>query len=194
MLALSGKAYVWAGWQQERVGDVLNALRHGEVPLIAGGEDWQRLSAGDGAKGPRLFDWCRLPLNPPVQEGFVRWLLVRRSLDDPDDPDDPDDLTAYTVFAPTGTTLQTPARVAGSRWQVEIGFEAAKGEVGLDEYEVRRWHGWYRHITLALVAHAMLAAMRAAGQYMESAAQKGGPCPRPDSLAAFKRERGLSWR
>jgi len=188
VLALSGKAYVWVGWHQERVGDVLDALRHGDVPPTAGGEDWRRLSAGDGAKGPRIFDWCRLPLNPPVQEGFARWLLVRRSRDNPDE------LTAYTVFAPTGTTLQTLARVAGSRWQVEIGFEEAKGEVGLDEYEVRSWHGWHRHMTLALLAHAVLATMRAAGEHIESAAQKGGPSPRPDSLAAFKRERGRSWR
>ena len=89
--------------------------------------------------------------------------------------------------------------MAGSRWQVEIGFEEAKGEVGLDEYEVRSWHGWYRHITLALVAHAVLAALRAAGQAIETSvadpAQKGGPVPlRPSSLAAFKQQRGRSWR
>jgi len=68
---------------------------------------------------------------------------------------------------------------------------AAKGEVGLDHYEVRSWHGWYRHITLALVAHALLAVMRRTGQAIETA--KRGPMPRPDSLAAFKRGRGLSW-
>lgn len=186
VLACSGKAYVWRGFQQERVGDMLDTLR--QDPETA----WQRLSTGDGSKGPRRFDWRRRKLNPPLQDGFDRWLLVRRSIDDPDE------LTAYTVFAPTGTTLQTLARVAGSRWQVEIGFEEAKGEVGLDEYEVRSWHGWYRHITLALVAHAVLAAMRAAGRDIEVSAPhpapKGGPTPRPDSLAAFKRQRGLSWR
>jgi SRSO17 transposase len=181
-LACSGKAYVWAGWTQQRVGDVLDALRQDPV---AG---WHRLSAGAGAKGPRIFDWQRLPLNPPLQAGFERWLLVRRSCADPDE------LTAYTVFAPTGTTLAHLARVAGSRWQVEIGFEEAKGEVGLDHYEVRSWHGWYRHITLALVAHAVLAALRAAGQDVEAAAKRGAPLARPDSLAAFKRGRGLSWR
>jgi SRSO17 transposase len=181
VLALSGKAYVWAGFQQQRVGDVLAALRHD-------GEDrWQRLSAGDGSKGPRLYDWRRLPLNPPLPEGFDRWLLVRRSIDDPDE------LTAYTVFAPTGTTLDALAQVAGSRWHVEIGFEEAKGEVGLDEYEVRSWPGWYRHITLALVAHAVLAVMRSIGQEIETA-KKGAPHPRTDSLQAFKRQRGLSWR
>lgn len=120
---------------------------------------WQRHSAGDGAKRPRVDDWRRLPLNPPIPDGFDRWLLVRRSLDDADE------LTAYTVFAPTGTSL---AQVAGSRWQVEIGFEEAKGEVGLDHYEVRSWQGWYRHITLALVAHAVLAVMRCTGQTIEA--------------------------
>lgn len=122
---------------------------------------------------------------PPCQDGYDRWLLVRRSIDDPDE------LTAYTVFAPAGTTLSALARAAGSRWQVEIGFEEAKGEVGLDDYEVRSWHGGYRHITLALVAHAVLAVMRATGQRIE-AAPKGGSPPRPDSLAAFKQQRGLA--
>ena len=182
VLAVSGKAYVWVGWTQQRVGDVLDALRQDPEA------DWRQLSAGDGAKGPRVFDWMRLPLNPPLQDGFARWLLVRRAIDDPDA------LTASTVFAPTGTTLAQLAWAAGSRWQVEIGFEEAKGEVGLDEYEVRSWHGWYRHITLALVAHAVLAAMRAAGQEIEPVAQKGGAPCRPDSLATFKRGRGLSLR
>ena len=180
-LALSGKAYVWAGCQQQRVGDVLDALRHPAE------DEWQRLSAGDGSKGPRVYDWLRLPLNPPLQEGFERWLLVRRSIDDSDD------FTAYTVFAPEGTTLDALARVAGSRWHVEIGFEEAKGEVGLDEYEVRSWHGWYRHITLALVAHAVLVVLRSIGQDIETA-KKGAPHPGTDSLLAFKRQRGLSWR
>jgi len=182
VLAVSGKAYVGAGIEQYRVGDILDTLR--QAPEA----EWHQLSAGEGAKGPRRFDWQRLPLNPPLQDGFERWLLVRRSLDDPEA------LTAYTVFAPSGTPLAALARAAGSRWQVEIGFEEAKGEVGLDEYEVRSWHGWYRHITLALVAHAVLAAMRAAGQEIDEVVQKGGAPCRPDSLAAFKRRRGLSWR
>jgi SRSO17 transposase len=188
VLALSGKAYVWAGFTQQRVGAVLDALTRGEDLVTGSATGWHRLSAGNGAKGPRVFDWCRLPLTPPLQDGFDRWLLVRRSLDESEE------LTAYTVFAPTDTTLAHLARVAGSRWQVEIGFEEAKGEVGLDDYEVRSWHGWYRHVTLALVAHAVLAVLRTAGQDIEAVAQKGGPPPRPDSLAAFKQGRGLSWR
>jgi SRSO17 transposase len=187
VLALSGKAHVWAGFYQHRVSAVLDALRQGELALEEAGGSWRRVSAGKGSKGPRLYDWLGLPLNPPLQEGFERWLVVRRSIEDPDE------LTAYTVFAPEGTTLEELARVAGSRWRVEIGFEEAKGEVGLAHYEVRSWHGWYRHITLALFAHAFLAAIRAEGIDIE-ASQKGAPKPEgKDALLAFKRKRGLSW-
>ncbi len=189
-LAVSGKAYVWAGFEQHRVGTVLDSLRQGELPSKEAEEEgWKRISAGEGSKGLRLYDWLRLPLNPPLQEGFERWLLVRRSIEDPED------LAAYTVFAPEGTTLGTLARAAGSRWRVEIGFEEAKGEVGLAHYEVRSWHGWYRHITLALFAHAFLAAVRAEGRDIEaSQSQKRAPkTAAKNSLFAFKRKRGLSW-
>src|ERR687897_1980902 len=155
VLAVSGKAYVWAGLRQHRVGEVLQALGRGE---LLPEEGFRRISVGDGSKGPRLYDWARLPLNPPMHEGFERWLVVRRSIEDPEE------LSAYTVFAPEGSTLEELARVAGSRWRVEIGFEEAKGEVGLSHYEVRSWHGFYRHITLALFAHAFLAVIRDEGQ------------------------------
>ena len=184
VLALSGKAQVWAGFQQHRVSGVLVALRKGELPPEEE-EGWRRISAGNGSKGPRLYDWTRLLLNPPLQEGFQRWLLVRRSVEEPEE------LTAYTVFAPEGTTLEELARVAGSRWRVEIGFEEAKGEVGLSHYEVRSWHGWYRHTTLALFAHAFLAAIRAAGR--ETQAPEKGAQKDSGNLREFKRKRGLSW-
>jgi SRSO17 transposase len=192
VLAVSGKAYVWAGFQQHRVSTVLESLRQEGSALEEAGGGWQRLSAGDGSKGPRLYDWVRLPLNPPIQEGFERWLLVRRSIQEPDE------LSAYTVFAPEGTTLEELAQVAGSRWRVERGFEEAKGEVGLSHYEVRSWHGWYRHITLALLAHAFLAVIRARGQDIEASQQKGAlkmegiDSSSSSSLLAFKRKRGLS--
>jgi len=183
VLAVSGKAYVWAGLRQHRVGEVLQALGRGE---LLPEEGFRRISVGDGSKGPRLYDWLRLALNPPMQEGFQRWLVVRRSIEDPEE------LTAYTVFAPEGTTLEELARVAGSRWRVEIGFEEAKGEVGLSHYEVRSWHGWYRHITLALFAHAFLAAIRSASLDVHRRSEKGGR-KSPGSLLEFKRKRGLSW-
>src|ERR671910_94407 len=83
------------------------------------------------------------------------------------------------------------AKAAGSRWRVEIGFEEAKGEVGLAHYEVRSWHGWYRHITLALFAHALLATIRSAGLEVQKTPQKGAG-KGPASLSEFKRKRGLS--
>jgi SRSO17 transposase len=189
VLALSGKAHVCSGFYQHRVSTLLDALREGELPSAqaAAEEGWKRLSAGEGSKGPRLYDWTRLPLNPPLQEDFQRWLLVRRSIEDPEE------ISAYTVFCAQNTTLEALAKVAGSRWRVEIGFEEAKGEVGLAHYELRSWVGWYRHITLALFAHAFLAAIRAEGVDIEPS-QKGGLQKPKDteSLLAFKRGRGLS--
>ena len=187
-LAVSGKAYVWAGFEQHRVGTVLDSLRQGELPSEEAEEGWKRISAGEGSKGLRLYDWLRLPLNPPLQEGFERWLLVRRSIEDPQE-----DLAAYTVFAPEGTTLGSLARAAGSRWRVEIGFEEAKGQVGLSHYEVRSWRGWYRHITLALFAHAFLAAIRAEGRDIEASQKGAQKTAATSSLLAFKKGRGLSW-
>lgn len=192
VLAVSGKAHVWAGFRQHRVGNVLEQLREGTL-LYEADEGFKRLSAGSGSKGERLYDWIRLELSLPLQEGFRRWLLVRRDIDDPDE------LTAYMVFAPEGKTLEDLAKVAGRRWQVEAAFEAAKSETGLDEYEVRSWHGWYRHITLSLFAHAFLAAIRACGHDIESSeaepeevSKKGAQKQqRPSTLAEFKRERGL---
>ena len=101
--------------------------------------DWRRLSAGDGAKGPRLDDWALVPLAAPSVAGFEQALLIRRPLDAPDDLEQ---LAYYLTFAPVGTLFET--LVAGRRWTVEESLEAAKGEVGLDHYEVRHYPGWYR--------------------------------------------------
>jgi SRSO17 transposase len=128
-------------------------------------EAWERLSAGWGAKGPRLYDWARLPLARWPWPGFEHWLLVRRSISQPEE------LAYYVVFAPKGTVLSELVRVAGSRWAIEECLESAKGEVGLDQYEVRRWDAWYRFITLALVAHAYLTVLRARALLT---AEKGG--------------------
>jgi SRSO17 transposase len=116
-------------------------------------EQWVTASAGHGAKGRRLYDWTRVDLAAPAGVGAARWLLVRRSRAD-------GEMAFYACCGPTGTSLLGLVRVAGSRWVVEEGFEQAKGEVGLDHYEVRRWPGWYRHITLALLAHAFLVVTR----------------------------------
>src|SRR5258708_23443596 len=147
VLAVSGREYVnvAATWTQRRVNTLLTELPE---------QGWERLSAGAGEKGPRWYDWYRLPLVPPLQEDFERWLLVRRSASDPTD------LQAYVAFAPAGTALEGLVLVAGRRWTIEAAFEAAKGEVGLDHYEVRSWTGWYRHMTLTLFAQALLTVVR----------------------------------
>jgi SRSO17 transposase len=117
-------------------------------------EQWIACSAGHGAKGRRLYDWTRVELAAPATAGMARWLLVRRRRRD-------GELAFYACSGPAATPLIGLVRVAGTRWAVEEGFEQAKGEVGLDHYEVRKWPGWYRHITLALLAHAFLAVTRA---------------------------------
>ncbi len=132
-----------------------------EVAAGIGEEVWERLSAGDGAKGPRLYDWARVPLVRLQEPEWGHWLLTRRSITDPTD------LAYYVCFGPAQTTLQELVHVAGKRWAIEECIEMAKGEAGLDEYEVRHWEGWYRNITLSMLAHAFLVATRA------RAAQKG---------------------
>jgi SRSO17 transposase len=179
VLAVSGKEYVWLGTQQRQVKTLLASLP---------GEGWTRLSAGDGAQGPRWYDWCWLSLADPLEPGWHRWLLIRRSLRAPME------LTAYAVLAPQATTLEDVVRVAGSRWTVESSFEAAKGEVGLDQYEVRSWTGWYRHITLAMWALALLTVLRAGTIAVEALKKSRRPSPEASPLAAFKARRGLASR
>jgi SRSO17 transposase len=115
---------------------------------------WRRLSAGDGAKGPRMYDWARVALTRPGWPGRGFWLLARRRLTD-------GELAFYACFGPARTTLAELVRVAGARWAVEECFQAAKDQVGLDHDQVRRYDAWYRHVTLVLVAQAFLAAVRA---------------------------------
>jgi SRSO17 transposase len=176
VLAVSGKEYVWLGWRQRQVKTILPALP---------ADGWERLSAGDGAKGPRWYDWRWLPLADPLEPTWRRWLLVRRSVSDPTD------LAAYVVFAPHDTPLAQVVRVAGARWTIESCFEAAKSEVGLDHYEVRSWTGWYRHITLAMWALALLVVLRAGAIAVELLKKSPRRSQEPSSLAAFKVSRGL---
>jgi SRSO17 transposase len=130
--------------------------------LSAGSVQWQRRSAGEGAQGPRLYDWTYLPVRPGLQDGWVHRVLVRRH------PERTDEVAYYLVYAPAGTTLEEVVAVAGARWTIDDMFKQAKGLVGLDQYEVRSWHGWYRHITLVLLAFAALTI----------AIKKGGPSAR----------------
>src|ERR687886_295375 len=176
VLAVSGKDYVWIGWRQHPVKTLLATL-----PEVG----WERLSAGAGAKGPRAYDWLRLPIGSGLQEAGRRWLLVSRSITEPTE------LTAYVVFAPVGTTLATLVAVAGARWTVESDFETTKGEVGLDHYEVRNWVGWYRHITLAMWAQAVLTMIRAVAHEAELPKKGRQQAEGASSLATFKARRGL---
>lgn len=159
VLGIAKNEALWGGFQQQRV-DVWGT----RIPDDA----WHRLSCGDGAKGPRLYDWALLYLprweqSPDIAHG----LLVRRSLDD-------DELAYYVVFAPAGTPLETLVTVAGQRWTIEECFELGKSEVGLDEYEVRHWPGWYRHITLSMLALAFLTVTRRQAVETENEKKRGG--------------------
>ena len=145
VLAVSCSHMVWQAGQQHRAADLIAT-----VPAAS----WVTLSAGAGSQGARLYDWTwiRLPYESPAE--LAQWLLARRSLSDPTE------LAYYRAFGPADTTLAELVRVAGARWAIEENFEDAKGMVGLDQYEVRKWDAWYRHITLALLAHAFLAVTR----------------------------------
>jgi SRSO17 transposase len=161
VLAVARSHMVVRDWQQVRVEDLLP-----EVPEAA----WARLAVAAGSKGPRVFDWALARLPFDTEAGYGQWLLVRRSVSEPAE------VAFYRVFGPAGTTLATVARVAGTRWAIEEGFERAKGEVGLDQYEVRRWDAWHRHVTLCLLAHAYLEVTRAEANAAATAAtaEKGG--------------------
>lgn len=134
---------------------------------------WRVLSAGAGSKGPREYRWAWTDLLRLGWPGWRHALLVRERCTP--DAKGEYERAYYVVFAPRAATLEAVVRVAGTRWAIEQGFEAAKQEVGLevglDEYEVRRYDAWYRYITLALFAHAFLAAVRA--HAMPRTAKKG---------------------
>jgi SRSO17 transposase len=164
-----GRGYVLAVTGAQRLGFKPVGAWLEDVPAKA----WQRLSAGDGAKGPRLYDWAHLPYRSDTAPGWTKGLLVRRKIAKPDD------LSFYLTLCPEATTLAELVRVAGMRWTIEACFEAAKGEVGLDQYEVRSWTGWHRHVTLALLAHAYLGVVRkaAAGGSGRRRSRGGAPAP-----------------
>jgi SRSO17 transposase len=146
---------------------------------------WYRLSAGWGSKGPRWFDWAWRKMDAQVPEGWQAWVVVRRSLTDPTE------VVYHRVCAPKQTTLQQIVDVAGQRWKVEEAIERAKGDCGLDQYEVRSWTGWYRHVTLSLVAQlcATLMANQANAEQEKKAWEAN---PGPSSLQHFKSRRGLA--
>jgi len=154
VLAVSETHQVWVQGRPQPVG-LMAALLPDEA--------WVVLSAGEGSKGPRLYEWAwlQLPDETEATSERARWVLIRRSLADRSQR------AYYRVYGPATTTLAEVVRVTGSRWKIEEGYEQAKGEVGLDQYEVRTWRAWYRYMTLALLAYAALVVMQGQSRAQE---------------------------
>src|SRR3954447_17020036 len=155
VLGVAGTHPFWS-WGKAPVAGTAEEIARG-LPASA----WVRLSAGDGTKGPRLYDWAYLELADleaeevgcPEPGTWTRGLLVRRSLSDAG-------LAYFTTWCPAGTPLEVLVGVEGRRWAIEDAFETAKNELGLDHNETRSWHGWHRHVSLVMLAFAMLATIR----------------------------------
>lgn len=145
VLAVPSTHAIWELGEQVTVAELV--ARHPEL-------GWVRWSAGEGSQGPRRYDWAWMRLPYPSAPGMAHWLLIRRSLSLPEE------YAYYRVSGAATTPLPELVAVAGQRWRIETAFEEAKGEVGLDHYEVRLWPAWYRHITLALLAQALLVVAR----------------------------------
>lgn len=140
VLCVSSNESLWIGFRQYRVSALLADLNP---------DQWQQISCGDGSKGERIYDWQTIALNCPPIPGTMRCLLVRKN-------QATGKMRGYVCFSEASTTLEQLVRIAGMRWTVESSFAETKSEVGLDQYEVRSYHGWYKHITLACLAHALL--------------------------------------
>ena len=198
-----GQDYRFRSWcEQRRIGYVVAVPRSQTVPLPLEGpilprlgsrraddlvadapeQAWKPRSCGDGAKGPRLFDWAVASVSPGehTPPGWGRWLLVRRQILTVEQTaaGQQPELAYYLCAGPPGTTDDQLIRVAGARWAIEECFQTAKNEVGLDHYQVRRYDAWYRHITLALLAHAYLAVTAAIAPKDLAAASSRSPSAR----------------
>jgi SRSO17 transposase len=156
VLGVTGSHHFWSWGDKPPVAGTAEAIA-AELPSSA----YVRLSAGDGTKGPRLYDWAYLELaDLDAEEGdagsggpWTRGLLIRRHLSD-------GSLAFFTTWCPAGTPLETLVRVEGCRWAIEDAFETAKSELGLAHNETRSWHGWHRHVSLVMLAFALLAVIR----------------------------------
>jgi SRSO17 transposase len=159
VLAVSGQQRLWREYVQQRVDKIAD-----EIPADA----WQRLSVADGAKGPRVYDWAAGRYGARTDRGLVRWLLIRRNIEDATER------AYYLCTALPEVTVPDLAIAAGQRWAIECCFESGKQETGLDDYEVRSWHGWYRHVTLSMAALALLTVIRVAAS--EAPSKKRRTC------------------
>jgi SRSO17 transposase len=165
MLRKAGKGYVlgvaanhvFHSWSQKQVVGGTAAEIAQNLPKSA----WRRLSAGEGTKGPRLHDWAYLELadldadeyNSSLIGTWTRGMLIRRHIAD-------GDLAFFSTWCPKGTPMKKLVSVEGHRWAIEDSFETAKNEFGLDHNETRSWHGWHRHVSLVMLAFAMMAVIR----------------------------------
>ena len=132
--------------------------------------DWTALAAGEGSKGPRLYDWARIVIPWNRKAGWERCLLVRRSRSGPRK------LAYCLAFCPAGAALAELAGAAGLRWTIEECFQRAKDGLGLDHCEARSWHGWHRHVSLVMAAAAFLARLEAQLRHgAENKENKTGP-------------------
>lgn len=145
VVAVNSRQMAWVEFQNRRVAEFFASC-----PAKA----WKRLSCGEGAKGPRTYDWAVMVTSGSALGGPLSGVLARRSIAHPEE------IAYYKWSSPRRVFLADLVHVAGSRWSIESGFEQAKQEVGLDNYEVRSWDGWHRHVTLALLAHAFLEVLR----------------------------------
>ena len=172
----------------------------GEIARALEPSAWRRLSAGEGTKGPRLSDWAYLELADLDADEhrrgatgvWTRGLLIRRGLAD-------GDLAYFSTWCPAGTTIGTLVAVEGRRWAIEDAFETAKNEFGLDHNETRSWHRWQRHVSLVMLAFAMLATIRHRANQTQAPPPKRGlptmphlPRTRPPSSAGRSRRSDAS--
>lgn len=144
MFAVSGKEYVWIGFRQYSVKEIKGQLDK---------EKWLRISTGNGTKGEKVFEWQYIEVNCNV-ENHSKYLIFRRSLTDNSQ------IRGYIAYGSSETEFEEFIRTAGIRWTIEMSFAEMKGETGLDQYEVRSYDGWHKHITLSCLAHAFLTVLR----------------------------------
>ena len=176
VMAVSGKNYVTQRKKQKKVSDIISKL----------GEDgWIRLCCGEGTKGGRIYEWKVITIDQPSDVSFERCLLIRRSISSPDE------IKAFICFYPRGTLLKKIVEIAGIRWTIERSFQESKDEIGLDQYEVRSYSGWYKHITLAMCAHAILAAIKVNTADVQEILPFMPEKSETGSLDAFKKGRNL---
>lgn len=167
-LEASGQAYLLAVPSNQPLFDGQFRSTAGAVAADFPPAEWVRASAGDGSKGPREYDWAVRAFGPVDGRGWQLWLVVRRHRERPDER------AYFFARGPADTPQAVLIRVAGTRWRVEECLELAKGDCGLDEYEVRSWTGWHRHVTLSLFALAVVAVIRARAAAAVPRPKKGG--------------------